>query len=106
VAQAWGAVQNTTSIAVLDEFLRQFGDTQFYGALARARREELAKEPPAKEPVKPAGGQQIAAVAPPVKPAGAVQRAVDGVIRVLVFGAADAESSPRCIPTQPLCPGS
>src|SRR5262249_3299342 len=44
VAQAWGAVQNTTSVAVIDEFIRQFGDAPIYGSLARARREELIKE--------------------------------------------------------------
>jgi hypothetical protein len=55
-AQAWGIIQNTTSLAVLDDFIRQFGNTPVYGSLARARREELAM-------------QQTAAVAPPVKPA-------------------------------------
>jgi formylglycine-generating enzyme required for sulfatase activity len=81
-AQAWGAVQNTTSIAVLDEFLRQFGNSQFYGALARARREELAKAPLVKEPAKPAGGPQIAAVAPPVKPAIPVDAPCSGPVTV------------------------
>jgi hypothetical protein len=39
-AQAWAATKDTTSIAVLDEFIRQFGDTP-YGSMAWARREEL-----------------------------------------------------------------
>jgi formylglycine-generating enzyme required for sulfatase activity len=43
-AQAWAAVQNTTSLAALDEFITQFGYVPVYGALARARREELAKQ--------------------------------------------------------------
>ncbi len=67
-AQAWGIIQNTTSLAVLDDFIRQFGNAPVYGSMAQARRDELAKQQ-AKEPAKPAEGQQIAAVAPPVKPA-------------------------------------
>src|SRR5215475_1462497 len=41
-AKAWTATQNTTSIAVLEEFIRQFGGT-IYGSLARARLGELRK---------------------------------------------------------------
>jgi hypothetical protein len=41
-AKAWTATQNTTSVAVLEEFIRQFGDT-IYGGMARARLEELKK---------------------------------------------------------------
>jgi len=41
-AQAWGATQNTTSVAVLEDFIRQFGGTA-YGSMARARLEELKK---------------------------------------------------------------
>jgi hypothetical protein len=52
--QAWGAVQNTTSVAILDEFIRQYGAAPFYGSLARSRREELVREQ-AREPAKPAG---------------------------------------------------
>ncbi len=58
-AQAWSVVQNTTSLAVLDEFLRQFGNSPFYGSLARVRRDELVKEQ---------AKQQTAAVAPQAKP--------------------------------------
>jgi formylglycine-generating enzyme required for sulfatase activity/uncharacterized caspase-like protein len=71
-AQTWGIIQNTTSLAVLDDFIRQFGNAPVYGSMARARREELAKEQvkePAKEPARPADGAQMAAVTPPVKPA-------------------------------------
>ena len=39
-AEAWQVVQNTTSQAVLEDFIRQFGAT-IYGSLARARLEEL-----------------------------------------------------------------
>ena len=41
-SKAWTATQNTTSIAVLEEFIRQFGST-IYGSLARARLGELRK---------------------------------------------------------------
>ena len=41
-AQAWGIIQNTTSVAVLEDFVRQFSTT-VYGSLAKARLEELKK---------------------------------------------------------------
>ena len=41
-AQAWAATQSTTSVAVLEDFLRQFGNTP-YASLARARLQELRK---------------------------------------------------------------
>jgi len=40
--QAWAVTQNTTSVAVLEEFIRQFGATA-YGPMAQARLEELMK---------------------------------------------------------------
>jgi len=40
--QAWTATHNTTSVAVLEDFIRQFGST-VYGSMARARLEELKK---------------------------------------------------------------
>jgi formylglycine-generating enzyme required for sulfatase activity/uncharacterized caspase-like protein len=54
--RTWGLVQNTASLAVLDDYIRRFGDVPIYGPLARARRDEVAR-------------QQTAAVAPPVPPA-------------------------------------
>ena len=39
-AQAWAATQSTTSEAVLEDFIRQFGST-VYGSMARARLAEL-----------------------------------------------------------------
>jgi uncharacterized caspase-like protein len=54
-AQAWAATRDTTSQAVLEEFIRQFGST-VYGSMALARLEELKKS-------------QLAAVAPAVQPA-------------------------------------
>ena len=51
-AQAWAVTQGTTSIAVLEEFIRQFEFTP-YGPLARARLEELKKFALASTPVAP-----------------------------------------------------
>ncbi len=42
-AQVWAVTQNATSQAVLQDFIRQFGDTP-YGAMARARLDELRKD--------------------------------------------------------------
>jgi uncharacterized caspase-like protein len=44
-AQVWAAIQNSTSQAVLEDFIRQFGTTDF-GSIARARLEELKKAAP------------------------------------------------------------
>jgi formylglycine-generating enzyme required for sulfatase activity/uncharacterized caspase-like protein len=74
-AQAWGIIQNATSLAVLDDFIRQFGNAPVYGSMARARRDELARDlardqarDQARPPVKPADGQQVAVVAPAADP--------------------------------------
>jgi formylglycine-generating enzyme required for sulfatase activity len=53
-AQAWALTQGTTSQAVLEDFIKRYGDT-FYGTLARGRLEDLKKS-------------QVAAAAPPVTP--------------------------------------
>ncbi|WP_249150197.1 caspase family protein [Bradyrhizobium sp. JYMT SZCCT0180] len=50
-ARAWSLTRDTTSQAVLSDFIRQFGGT-VYGSMARARLEELKKD-------------QIAAITPP-----------------------------------------
>jgi uncharacterized caspase-like protein len=55
VTESWAAVMETTSIAVLEEFRRQYPQS-VYAAFANARIEELKK-------------QQLAVVAPPVRPA-------------------------------------
>ncbi|XUM21700.1 caspase family protein [Bradyrhizobium oligotrophicum S58] len=47
--RAWAVTQNTTSIAVLEDFVRQFGSTP-YGSMARARIEELKKTQTAARP--------------------------------------------------------
>ena len=41
--RVWNTTQNTMSVAVLEDFIRQFGDTPF-GSMARARLDELRKE--------------------------------------------------------------
>jgi formylglycine-generating enzyme required for sulfatase activity len=61
-AQAWAVIQNTTSIAVLETYIRQFGSTGYAG-YARARLEELKKS-------------QVAIVVPPVAPPTIVTPAV------------------------------
>src|SRR5262249_54902327 len=53
-AQAWAVPEGTTSVAVLEEFIRQFEHTP-YGPMARVRLEELKKS-------------QIAAIPPPTRP--------------------------------------
>jgi hypothetical protein len=42
VERAWAVSKDTTTIAVLEEFVRRYGDSH-YAALARARMEELGK---------------------------------------------------------------
>jgi chemotaxis protein histidine kinase CheA len=42
-ARVWTVMQNTTSIAVLEDFIRQFGTTP-YGSLARARLDEMKNQ--------------------------------------------------------------
>jgi TRAP-type mannitol/chloroaromatic compound transport system substrate-binding protein len=54
-AQTWALIKDSANVSVLEAFARQFGDT-VYGALARARIEELKK-------------QQVAVAAPPPAPA-------------------------------------
>src|SRR5215471_18841833 len=66
--RVWKTTQNTTSVAVLEDFVRQFGDTP-YGSMARARLDELRKEvtslasPLSLEPSAPRA--KLAAVAAP-----------------------------------------
>jgi formylglycine-generating enzyme required for sulfatase activity len=41
--RTWALIKDTTSIAVVDDFVSHFADVPVYGALARAKREELVK---------------------------------------------------------------
>jgi uncharacterized caspase-like protein len=65
-AQAWATIQNTTSVAVLQTFVTRFGDT-FYGNAARARLEELKKQPAAGASV-PAATQKSLSAPPQPAP--------------------------------------
>jgi hypothetical protein len=72
---AWSVTKDSTSIAVLNDFIRQFGDTP-HGSMARARVQELVKiqtaaqpqaQPvttPAPAPAPPPQAQQQAALVP------------------------------------------
>jgi len=51
---------------VIDEFLRQYGQVPVYGALARARRTELAKQATAPVRPQPQAGPQVAMADTPV----------------------------------------
>lgn len=60
-AQAWAATRDSNSLAVLDTFIRQYGDS-IYGPFARARHEELSKSQvalatPKTPPTKPAAAR-------------------------------------------------
>ena len=52
--RAWAASKDTTTIAVLEEFVRRYGDSH-YAALARARMEELRKSQAAAQTTVPSG---------------------------------------------------
>jgi Caspase domain/Domain of unknown function (DUF4189) len=60
--RAWATTKDTTSIAILEDFIRHFGST-VYGSMARARLDELRKN-------------QVAVVAPPIQPSEPNQDAV------------------------------
>ena len=54
VERAWAVSKDTTTIAVLEEFVRRYGDSH-YAALARARMEELRKSQAAAQTTVPPG---------------------------------------------------
>jgi uncharacterized caspase-like protein len=65
-AQVWSVTRDTSSTAILEAFIRQFGDTA-YGPLARARLEEVRKSQTAV--VAPPASAPRAAPEPPASPA-------------------------------------
>ncbi len=66
VRQVWSTIQNTGSVAVLEDFIRQFGTTAF-GSLARARLDEVRKsQSAAVSPSPPPAAEK--APAPPAAP--------------------------------------
>ena len=64
---AWTAAKDTTNPAVLEAFIRRFGDT-FYGDMARLRLEEIKKAQAAVAPKPEPRSQQQATLSPPPKP--------------------------------------
>jgi formylglycine-generating enzyme required for sulfatase activity/uncharacterized caspase-like protein len=92
--RAWSLTQGTTSQAVLEDYIKRYGDS-FYGTLARARLEELKKS-------------QVAVVAPPAAPAASQasspsQPNSSGTIgSVLTWFSGDASSTSA--PTHPAVP--
>jgi formylglycine-generating enzyme required for sulfatase activity len=71
-AQAWAATKDTNSQSILEEFIRQFGATP-YGAMARARLDELKKN-------------QLAAAAPPVVPVAPSDPCKEKVVTLALSG--------------------
>jgi formylglycine-generating enzyme required for sulfatase activity len=59
--RAWPLVKDTTNQAILEEYIKRYGET-FYAALARARIDELKAGAGKAQP-------QVAVVAPPIQPA-------------------------------------
>jgi formylglycine-generating enzyme required for sulfatase activity len=57
-AAVWRDIQNTTNLAVVEDFILHYGNAPVYGALARAKREELVKS-------------QVALAVAPAQPPGA-----------------------------------
>jgi uncharacterized caspase-like protein len=57
-ARAWSVTQNTTSIAVMEDFIRQFGGTA-YGSMARARLQEMKKSQSAAVTPSPVTPRQV-----------------------------------------------
>jgi carboxyl-terminal processing protease len=64
-AQAWAAIKDTTSVAILDSFIQQYGDS-VYGSFARARRDELrANQVALAKPAPSPGASEPARAGPP-----------------------------------------
>jgi formylglycine-generating enzyme required for sulfatase activity len=59
----WESIRGTTDIAAIDEFIRQYGNTPIYPALAQKRRDELVQQTPARPQPQP----QVAIADTPVR---------------------------------------
>ncbi|MGH6848419.1 MAG: caspase family protein [Methylocella sp.] len=70
--QIWGTIQNTTSVAVLERYIREF-PASFYADIARARLEELTKNqvsaPAASAPLAPPPPMSVSALEQKPEPA-------------------------------------
>ena len=71
--RAWAVSKDTTTIAVLEEFVRRYGDSH-YAALARARMEELRKSQAAAQTTVPPGFDAVPVPVPFSLPARSVPR--------------------------------
>jgi formylglycine-generating enzyme required for sulfatase activity len=60
-AAVWRDVQNTTDLAVVDDFLLHYGNVPVYGPLARAKRAQLAKLEVPPPPPPPSGDGPLTA---------------------------------------------
>jgi len=99
-AQAWTVIQNTGSIAVLEDFIRQFGQTP-YGSMARARLDELKKNQLAigvyPEPARPTPSVPI--IAPPNEPLPAEVSISSDVLRLIQTHPTFANAPPISVST-------
>lgn len=88
--QAWSVIQNSTSVAVIEDFIRQFSATP-YGSMARARLDELRKSQIA------AAAPQVAAApsAPPIAVQPAPPQSVPSATAGLIQPAPIATSPPQ-----------
>jgi hypothetical protein len=103
--QAWAFTKDTTTIAVLEEFVRRYGDSR-YAALARARMEELRKSQAAARTVPPwlfdgapASQPKISdrVGQPPMPPQAANFGTDNGILGVLPASSVPAVSRPQAV---------
>jgi len=104
--RAWDTTKDSTSIAVFEEFVREFGDT-VYGRLARARLQELREMQDDRQrrnaPAPPApAGPVASAAAPPVAPAAPPAAALTGAAATVqafyqALAAGDGEAAARWV---------
>jgi hypothetical protein len=103
--RAWDTTKDSTSIAVFEEFVREFGDT-VYGRLARARLQELremrdrqrrnAPAPPASAgPAPSAAAAPFAPAAPPAAALAGAAATVQAFYQALAAG--DGEAAARWV---------
>jgi formylglycine-generating enzyme required for sulfatase activity len=60
-AAVWRDIQNTTDLAVVEDFILHYGNVPVYGPLARAKREQLAKLVLPPPPPRPSGDGPLTA---------------------------------------------
>lgn len=93
--QAWSVIQNSTSVAVVEDFIRQFSTTP-YGSMARARLDELRKSQVAvAAPPQVAAPSAPAAAASPAQPSG--PNATAGLFQSNPISAPPAQNQERVL---------